>query len=72
MSNDRKRARETADVLSKYSLTIVEERNGKHRVLRVRNKNGVEAHLTVGRTASDYRAMKNFDKICREISERTT
>ena len=72
MSGERKHRRDVNQLLSEYSLTVLSERMGRHRVLLVRNKHGVEAHLTVAITPSDYRATQNLRAICREISERTS
>jgi hypothetical protein len=71
MSRGKKRLREVYALLKQHELEIVEERANKHRVITVRNKNGVESQLTVGSSPSDYRATRNLAKIMRDAQEKT-
>lgn len=58
-------------LLEKYECTIVGERQNRHLVLTIRNKNGVESHLTIAISTSDYRAWKNVERDLKKLTART-
>lgn len=59
--------RDMLELFRKYSVTVIDCRQARHRVYRLRTPDGREIKLTTSVSASDQRAMKNCETVLKKL-----